>query len=318
MAELEHLPAPKGNFTPGPECYQKCLDWVEECELLLNGPLASKSKAVKANYVLIWAGKTRRTHIKSLNLTAEQKGDPSVLLKKFVEWTKPKSNALAAAANFRRLEQGNLSLAEYIDKATILCDQCEYPPEARDRLLRDAIVIGLRSKEAYYKCIAKGSALTLEEAIEIAQNQDATHTRLVTCDQNSKAIHYRWKFINSKETGSQEPSGRDSSQKYRVPMISPIRQILMIFRNKQGLKEKVVSTVERNHHIPKVSVPQRRQSASSVGRKGITVPCADQRGETHVSMRYKPSLQQLPRAWTAYWMNTSQFTSTRLFTTSRQ
>ena len=112
MAELEHLPAPKGNFTPGPECYQKCLDWVEECELLLNGPLASKSKAVKANYVLVWEGKTGRTHIKSLNLTTEQKEDPSVLLKKFVEWTKPKSNALAAASNFRRLEQGDLSLAE--------------------------------------------------------------------------------------------------------------------------------------------------------------------------------------------------------------
>ena len=55
--------------------------------------------AVKANYVLIWAWKTGRTHIKSLNLTTEQKGDPGVLLKKFVEWTKPKSNALAAAAN---------------------------------------------------------------------------------------------------------------------------------------------------------------------------------------------------------------------------
>ena len=48
------------------------------------------------------------------------------------------------------------------------------PPEARDRLLRDAIVIGLRSKEAYYKCIEKGSGYTLEEAIEITQNQDAT------------------------------------------------------------------------------------------------------------------------------------------------
>lgn len=174
MAELEHLRAPKGNFTPGPEYYQKCLDWVEECELLLNGPLASKSKAVKANYVLIWAGKAGRTHIKSLNLTTEEKGDPSVLFKKFVEWTKPKSNALAAASNFCHLEQGDLSLAEYLDKATILCDQCEYPLEARNRLLLDATVIGLRSKEAYYKCIENGSELTLEEAIEIAQNQDAT------------------------------------------------------------------------------------------------------------------------------------------------
>jgi len=82
-----------------------------------------------------------------------------------VKWTKPKSNALAAAAKFRHLEQGDLSLAEYINKATILCDQCEYPPDACDRLLRDATVIGLRSKEAYYKCIEEGSGLTMEEAI---------------------------------------------------------------------------------------------------------------------------------------------------------
>ena len=83
-------------------------------------------------------------------------------------------NALAAASNFRRLEQGDVSLAEYIDKGTILSDQCEYPPEVCDRLLWGAIVIRLRSKEAHYKCIEKGSALTLKEAIEIAQNQDAT------------------------------------------------------------------------------------------------------------------------------------------------
>lgn len=104
----------------------------------------------------------------------EEKRDPIVLLKKFMKSTKPKSNALAAASNFRGLEQGDLSLAQYIDKATILCNQCEYPPEAHDWLLRDAIVIGLCSKEAYYKCIEKGSELMLEEAIEIAQNQDAT------------------------------------------------------------------------------------------------------------------------------------------------
>jgi len=82
---------------------------------------------VKANYVLISAGKTGRTHIMSLNLTTEQKGDPIVLLKKFVECTKPKSKALAAASNFRRLEQGDLSVAEYIDKATILCKERRIP-----------------------------------------------------------------------------------------------------------------------------------------------------------------------------------------------
>ena len=59
-------------------------------------PSASKSKEIKASYVLIWAGKVRRTHIKSLDLSAGQKKDPQILLQKFLDWTKPKS-----AADFR-------------------------------------------------------------------------------------------------------------------------------------------------------------------------------------------------------------------------
>ena len=233
-----------------------------------------------------------------------------------MEWTKPKSNTLAATANFRRLEQGDLSLAEYIDKATILCDQCEYPPEARDRLLRDAIVIGLGSKEAYYKCIEEGSALTLEEAIEIAQNQDATAHQVGYMRPEFKGAPLQMEV--HKLQGNMQSGAKWKRQQPQISGSNDQPHKTDSNDQKQSLKEKVVSTVERNHHIPKVSVPQRRQSASSVGRKGIMVPCADQRGETHVSMNYKPSLLQLPRAWTAYRMNTSQFTSTRLFITSRQ
>ena len=233
-----------------------------------------------------------------------------------MEWTKPKSNALAAAANFRRLEQGDLSLAEYIDKATFLCDQCEYPPAAHDQLIRDAIVIGLRFKEAYYKCIKKGSALTLEEAIEIAQNQDATAQQVGYMRPKFKGDQLQME--GHKLQGNRQSGAEWRRQQPQIPGSNDQPHKTDSNDQKQSLKENVVSNVERNNHIPKVSVPQRRPSASSVGRKGITVPCADQRGETHVSMSYKPSLQQLPRTWTAYWMNSSQFTLTRLFITSRQ
>ena len=77
-----------------------------------------------------------------------------------------------------------------------------------------------------------------------------------------------------------------------------------MIRNKEGQRRKLVSTVERNSHIPKVSVWQRRQSASSVGRKGITVSCANHRVKMHMLMNYKSSL--------------TQFTSMHLFITSRQ
>ena len=108
----------------------------------------------------------------------KERQDPNMLLKTLLDWIKPKSNVLAAAVACRLLEQGNLSLAKYIDKATVLCDQCEYPPEARDRMLKDAIVIGLRSRDAYYKYIEKGSSLSLNEAIEIAQSADATASQI--------------------------------------------------------------------------------------------------------------------------------------------
>ena len=39
-------------------------------------------------------------------------------------------------------------------------------------------MIGLRSREAYFKCSEKGSTLTLEEAIAIAQNEEATASRV--------------------------------------------------------------------------------------------------------------------------------------------
>ena len=50
------------------------------------------------------------------------------------------------------------------------------------------------------------------------------------------------------------------------------------------IRNKLREKCQRNRHIPKVSVPQRRQSASSVGRKGITVSFADQRVTMYVLM----------------------------------
>ena len=175
---FNHNQGPQADFSQGPDLYQRCQEWKEECELLLNGPLAGKDNAIKASYVRLWAGKTGRTHIKSLNLKEEELAKLMVLLQRLVDWTKPRSNELAAAAKFRELQQGTLSLAEYIDKATVLCDQCNYHKEARDRLLHDAIVIGLRSRDAYFKCIEKGSSLTLEEAISIAESAEATESQV--------------------------------------------------------------------------------------------------------------------------------------------
>ena len=54
---------------------------------------------------------------------------------------------LQATTVIRCLEEGSSTLAEFIDRAIILCDQCNDPEEARELLLlQDAIVIGLQSR----------------------------------------------------------------------------------------------------------------------------------------------------------------------------
>lgn len=94
--------------------------------------LQRQNQGDPSNLCLNLGWKSRKNTQKVAKSFSGAEKDPNIILQKFLDWTEPKSNALAAVANFRRLEQGDSTLAEYIDKATELSDLCEYPPEARD------------------------------------------------------------------------------------------------------------------------------------------------------------------------------------------
>ena len=140
--------------------YSWFLDWKEECNLILEGPLKKMSVEEKANYLRLWAGSIGRKHINSLKPSEANLKKPSYLFDRREEYCKPKSNTLLAAIELKRLEQGEMSLPEFITKTTLLVHSCAYPSQARDRILRDAIVLGIKSEKAYYKCVEKDSNLT--------------------------------------------------------------------------------------------------------------------------------------------------------------
>ena len=83
------------------------------------------------------------------------------------------------------------------------------------------------------------------------------HTKSVTCDRNSKANPYKWKFINYKETGNQEPARTDSSHKDQLPMI----------RNKEGQRGKLVSTVEHKPSHSKSECPAKKAKYFKCGKE---------------------------------------------------
>ena len=143
---------PKMDWTQDSGLYSWFLDWKEECNLILEGPLKKKSAEEKSNYLRLWAGSIGRKHINSSKPSEANLKKPSFLFEKIEEYCKPKSNTLLAATELKRLEQGDMNLQEFITKTTLLVDSCAYPPQARDRILRDAIVLGIKSEKAYYKC----------------------------------------------------------------------------------------------------------------------------------------------------------------------
>ena len=79
MTELSHFQAPQADVSPGLDCYQKCQDWVEECEVLLNGPLASKSKEIKASCLNLGWKNRKNTHKVAKSFSRAEEGSESSL-----------------------------------------------------------------------------------------------------------------------------------------------------------------------------------------------------------------------------------------------
>ena len=114
--------------------------------------------------------------------TLEQDNRDSLktILDSLEEWTRPKSDEIAAFTHLRALNQGNKTLSSYIQEVRRMVDLFNFScvGDCKDRLIRNSIVAGLSSTKAYQQCISKGSNLTLNECIRICQTEDATRRQV--------------------------------------------------------------------------------------------------------------------------------------------
>ena len=150
-------------------------DWREEIELLMDTVLPHIRNAdTKMKFVTLWAGKEARTYLSTVE--EDCKDSLRTVLDTLKDWTKPKSDEIAAFTHLRTLNQGNKTLSTYIQEVRRVVDLCNFAcvGDCKDRLIRNSIVAGLSSTKAYQQCISKGSSLTLNECIRICQTEDAT------------------------------------------------------------------------------------------------------------------------------------------------
>ena len=137
-----------------------------------------KNADTKMKFVTLWAGKEARTYLNTLE--QDNRDSLKTILDSLEEWTKPKSDEIAAFTHLRALNQGNKTLSSYIQEVRRMVDLCNFScvGDCKDRLIRNSIVAGLSSTKAYQQCISKGSNLTLNECIRICQTEDATHRQV--------------------------------------------------------------------------------------------------------------------------------------------
>ena len=111
----------------------------------------------------------------------------------FEEHISPKSNALIATVELKRLFQETLSLEDFHTKALRLVKEAEYPEGAiRNRVLRDTIISGLASDKIRAKVIKEGKDVTLTRVMEIAHLEASTQKHLDRMQETAKVNYVQY------------------------------------------------------------------------------------------------------------------------------
>ena len=100
-------------------------------EILFRGPLNTANDAVKCNYIIYWSGKPGMDLVDKWEIegkiTDASQNQIDRYFTLFEEHISPKSNALIAIVELKRLFQGSMSLEDFHTKALRLVKEAEYP-----------------------------------------------------------------------------------------------------------------------------------------------------------------------------------------------
>ena len=148
-------------------------------EILFKGPLNNANDPVKCNYIIYWSGEVGMKLIDNCEIKGKihdgNRNDIDRYFKFFEEHIAPKSNALIAIVELKRLFQGSMSLEDFHTKALRLVKEAEYPEgNTWNRVLIDTIISGLASDRICTKIIKEGKDVTLPRVMEIAQLEVST------------------------------------------------------------------------------------------------------------------------------------------------
>lgn len=152
----------------------------QHAELMFTGPLKSRSEPEKCSYLLIWSGeKGRDIYNTWTDISEEEQGKLKSYYDRFEQHINPKANPVFTRYKFhKRTQNTNESAEEFITDLRLLAQDCEF--NNKDEMIRDRIVIGTNSDKIREKLFDEGAKLTLDTAISITKNYEASQSQLKT------------------------------------------------------------------------------------------------------------------------------------------
>ena len=113
-----HILGPKMDWTKDAGLHQCFKEWREEVEPLLDSVLAHiRNQETKLKYISLWAGKEARKYLNTV--PRGQQRQYKNMLDTLEEWTKPKSNEIAAFTHLRACKPQVTKLFPHIFKKLV-------------------------------------------------------------------------------------------------------------------------------------------------------------------------------------------------------
>ena len=191
--DLNGIPPPVMNWKASnlPEQWEK---FQLHVELIFSGPLKNKNEPEKVSYLLLWIGEEGRQIYKTwTGISQTDAGKLETYYARFKNHVQPKLNPIFARYRFNNETQGSDSIDSFVTRLRTRARDCNFAEQ--DNMIRDRIMFGCSNAKVRAKLIDEGEKLTMDKAIQIAQNyaycQQQLSSMTISSPSNVDAIK-RW------------------------------------------------------------------------------------------------------------------------------
>ena len=162
MAEnmLSLLQGPEMDWTEDCKLHKWYINWKEEVLLALQTLSPDITPKTEVKYVMLWAGKRACRYLNTVE--EHNKDSVDTLLQTLENWFKPKTNELITFTELIQLNQGNLSVSQFIEEVMCLVELCNFKCNLfKKKLIRNCVLSGIKDLNSYQQCLLQENCLTL-------------------------------------------------------------------------------------------------------------------------------------------------------------